>query len=211
MLLYSIGAGSAALAGERDRHTLDLLLANPVSRARVVLEKFAALTGGVAVLMVEPWLALVAEGAAAGMDTPVDDSAAALHLRLFAVEFGALALLVGTLTGHLTASRAVPAVVAVAVYLINGLGQIVTWLRPIRPASSFCSYIGHDPLRSGVWPTGIGVVLATTLGIVGAAVIAFRRRDVQAQAQDSPWRSLRPRSARGSPSRPEPFLLSAHK
>lgn len=181
VLLYSIGAGSAALAGEEDRHTLDLLLANPVSRSRVVLEKFAALTGGVTVLMVVLWLALVAEGAAAGMDTPVADSAAAaLHLGLLAVEFGALALLVGALTGHLTASRAVPAVVAVVAYLINGLGQIVSWLRPIRPVSPFYSYSGHDPLRTGVWPTGVGVVLATTLVVVGAAVIAFGRRDVQA-------------------------------
>ena len=33
VILYAVLAGSAAVAGEEDRHTLDLLLANPVSRA----------------------------------------------------------------------------------------------------------------------------------------------------------------------------------
>ncbi len=167
VLVYGIGAGSSALAGEEDRHTLDLLLANPVSRSRVLLEKFAALTGAVSALMVVLWAALVAEGTAAGMHLAIANSAAAVvNLGLLAIEFGALALFVGALTGHLAASRALPAGVAVVAYLVNALGQIVAWLRPIRPISPFYAYSGHDPLRTGLWPTGIGVVLAT-IAVVG--------------------------------------------
>ena len=51
VILYAVVAGSAAVAGEEDRHTLDLLLANPVSRARIVLEKAAAMVAGTFVLV----------------------------------------------------------------------------------------------------------------------------------------------------------------
>jgi ABC-2 type transport system permease protein len=181
VLLYAIGAGSAAVAGEEDRHTMDLLLANPVCRSRVLLEMFAALVRGVTLLMVVLWAALVAGGAAAGMDTPIANSAAAVaHLGLLGIEFGALALLVGAVTGHLTAARAVPALVAVVAYLVNGFGQLVSWLHPLRPISPFYDYNGHDPLRSGLWPTGLAVVLVTTAILIVAAAAAFRRRDIVA-------------------------------
>ncbi len=46
VLLYAVTTGAAAVAGEEDRHTLDMLLANPVGRGRVLLEKLAAMTAG---------------------------------------------------------------------------------------------------------------------------------------------------------------------
>ena len=42
LLIAAIGAGARAIAGEEERGTLDLLLANPLSRRRLVLEKLAA-------------------------------------------------------------------------------------------------------------------------------------------------------------------------
>ena len=39
VILYAVSAGNAAVAGEEDRHTMDLLLANPISRTRLVLDK----------------------------------------------------------------------------------------------------------------------------------------------------------------------------
>jgi ABC-2 type transport system permease protein len=181
VLLYAIGTGSAAVAGEEDRHTLDLLLANPVSRPRVVLEKFAALVGGVGVLMAVLWVALVCEGGIAGMDVPIANSAAAVvHLGLVGIEFGALALLTGAATGHVAASRAAPAILAVVTYLINGFAQLTPWLRRLRPISPFYAYIGHDPLRNGPWPIGMLGVISSTAVLAALATVAFARRDVHA-------------------------------
>lgn len=181
VLVYAIGAGAAAVAGEEDRGTLDLLLANPVTRARVVVEKFAALVAGVSVLSAAMWLAVVAEGRAVGLDLPVGSSAAAMvHLGLLGVEFGALALLVGAATGHLTAARAVPGGLAVVAFLVNGLAGYVTWLGPVRPASPFYQYIGHDPLRTGLWGAAAAVSVASAAVLVAVAVAAFGRRDVLA-------------------------------
>ena len=114
LLIYSITAGAAAIAGEEDRRTADLLLTNPISRDRVVLEKLVAMTIGVAGLSATTAIALLAEGAMVGMHLPVGDVLAAmLHLGFLGLVFGCLALAVGACTGHAALSRAAPALVAV--------------------------------------------------------------------------------------------------
>ena len=179
VLIYAIGAGAGAIAGEEDRHTLDLLLSCPVSRRRVLLEKFAAMVVGVALLVAALTVSTIALGAAADMGLSSTNVAAAMvHLTLLGLVFGALALLVGSATGRLGLSRAVAALVAVAAYLVNGFGVTVSWLRPIRPASPFYQYLGHDPIRQGIWWLAVVIALATTTALVAAASATFRRRDV---------------------------------
>ena len=99
VLAYAITAGAAAVAGEEDRHTIDLLLVNPVSRARVVVEKFAAMLIGTTLIVGAMWVALMGLGAAFDMDlSPADTAAAMVHLGLLGVELGTLALLIGAAT-----------------------------------------------------------------------------------------------------------------
>jgi ABC-2 type transport system permease protein len=178
-LVYAIGAGASAVAGEEERHTLDLLLATPVTRTRVVVEKFAALLAGLAVMGVVLWAALVGLGAAVDMGlSTLDTAAAALHLVLLGAEFGALALLSGCLAGRVVVARAVPAFVAVVSYVVNGLGTTVDWLEPFRKLSPFFQYLDHDPIRNGVSLLSVGVTVASTLVLVALSVLVFRRRDV---------------------------------
>ncbi|MEU5261985.1 ABC transporter permease subunit [Amycolatopsis sp. NPDC021455] len=179
LLIYAITTGAAGIAGEEDRHTLELLMANPVSRTRVALEKLGALVAGTVLLGSVTGLALVLEGRLAGLTLPVGNVAAAmLHMTLLALVFGALAAAIGGLTGHGTASRAIPAVVAVIAYVLNGLAPVVSWLKPLQKVSPFYQYIGHDPLRTGVSLTAVGVALLTTAVLAVVAVAGFRRRDL---------------------------------
>jgi ABC-2 type transport system permease protein len=179
LMLFTVSAGAAAVAGEEDRRTMDLLLSVPVSRTRVVVEKLAAMCVGVLLLALAGVLALVGEGSLADMGLPWRNvTAAMLHMALLALVFGTLALAIGALTGHGTLSRAVPAVVAVLAYVVNGLAPVVSWLKPVQKLSPFYQYVGHDPLRHGVsWPS-VGVAIATVLVLGLVAVLGFRRRDV---------------------------------
>ncbi|HET9657568.1 MAG TPA: ABC transporter permease subunit [Kineosporiaceae bacterium] len=181
LLIYTVTSGASAVAGEEDRHTLDLLLANPVGRGRVLVEKLLAMVAGAVLLAAVLAVALVVEGAPAGMDLPVGKVVAAMaHLCLLSLVFGALAAALGAATGHVGAARGIPAVVAVAAYVLNGLGGVVDWLKPVRQLSPFYQYAGHDPLRNGLSWTSAGIALATVAVLTVAAVIAFRRRDVAA-------------------------------
>ena len=181
LIIYSVAAGASAVAGEEDRHTLDLLLANPISRTRIVLEKLAAMTVGAALLGAVTAVALLAEGRLVRMSLPVGGvTAAMVHMTLLALVFGAMALAAGAATGHPALSRALPAVVAVLTYIVNGLAPVVSWLKPAQKFSPFYQYSGHDPLRHGLsWPATL-VAVSTILVLAAIAVAAFRRRDVAA-------------------------------
>lgn len=181
MLIYAIGAGVGAIGGEEDRHTMDLLLANPVSRSRIVLDKFAAMALGTFLLAAVIGFALVAEGQLVDMQLPAGNVAAAmLHLALLGVVFGSLALALSASTGRTGLSRGIPAVVAVLAYIVNALAPLVDWLEPLQKLSPFYQYVGHDPLREGVSGVSVVVAVATVAVLVALAVLGFRRRDVAA-------------------------------
>ncbi len=181
LLIYAVVAGVSAVSGEEDRHTMDILLANPVSRARVVLEKAVAMAFGTFLLAAATGLAIVLEGPLTDMDVPAGKVAAAmLHMALLGVVFGALALALSAWTGRSGISWAVPAVVAVVAYVVNGLAPMVDWLEPFQKLSPFYQYVGHDPLRTGVDLGSVLVAVATAVALVLLAVVGFRRRDVRA-------------------------------
>lgn len=162
----------------RSRRTLDLLLSTPVTRSRVVVDKALAMVVGTLGLSALLGLALVAEGALVGMDLPAGNAAAMFHLALLGLVFGALALAIGAGTGRLGLSRAVPVLVAVMAYVVNGLGGLVDWLAPVQKLSPLYQYGAHDPLRNGVsWPA-VGVAVGTVVLLVAVAAAGFDRRDV---------------------------------
>jgi ABC-2 type transport system permease protein len=179
VLLYAVGAGAGAIAGEEERRTLDLLLSTPVSRTRLLLEKFAAMCAGVLAIVLAMGIALVAFGAAAdmGLDT-ANIAASMLHLALLGLVFGALALAAGAATGRMTVARGLAGLLAVVTYLINGFAPSVSWLHPIQKASPFYQYIGADPIRHGLSLAAVGIAAATVAVLIAAAVWAFDRRDV---------------------------------
>ncbi len=179
VILYAVSQGSRAVAGEEDRRTMDLLLASPVSRLRVLLEKAAAMVVGTALLAAVLGFALVVEGRLFDMVIPIDRVAAAmLHLALLGLVFGAIALAVGAATGNLGLSRSVPTAIAVVAYLVNGLGPMVSWLDPLQPYSPFYQYIAHDPLRTGVSLTSVAVAGVTVIVLTAVGAWGFQRRDV---------------------------------
>jgi ABC-2 type transport system permease protein len=178
ILLYAIGRGAGAIAGEEDSHTLELLLSAPVGRSRIVLEKFAALVVGTALLAAVTGLSLTLEGNLADMGLPAGNVAAAMvHLALLGLVFGTLALALSAATGHSGFSRGIPAALAVAAYALNGLAPVVDWLKPAQQYSPFYQYVGHDPLRNGLDGPSISIAAVSTLALLALAVLGFRRRD----------------------------------
>jgi ABC-2 type transport system permease protein len=180
VIIYAVTAGSAAVAGEESRRTLDLLVTAPVSRRRIVLEKTIAMVVGTVGLSALLGLCLVVEGQFADMGLPVGEVAAAmLHLALLGLVFGAIALAVGCATGQAGLSKGIPAVLAVVTYVVNGLGAMVSWLEPLQRFSPFYQYAAHDPLRTGVSWLAVVVALVTIVVLVVVAVLGFERRDVR--------------------------------
>jgi ABC-2 type transport system permease protein len=180
LTIYAVGQGSSAVAGEEDRHTIDLLLGAPVSRTRVLLEKSVALVVGTVLLAAVTGAALLLEGAAFDLSLPLSGVVAAMsHLAALCLVFGGVALAVGASTGHAGLAKGAAAAVVVVAYLVNGLGAMVSWLEPLQRYSPFYQYSAHDPLRTGMSYPALGVALGTFAVLVALAVWGFRRRDLR--------------------------------
>lgn len=179
LIILAVSHGQRALAGEERRGTLDLLLANPLPRRRLVAEKFGAMAttilGAAAVLAV----ALIAATLATGLDlSPLRLAQASLMAGLLGLAFGAIALALGGMTGATGTSIGVTVAVAVASYLLNGLAELVPVLEPYRYLSLFYYYSEAAPLVNGIVWLHAGVL--TTVAAAGLAVASFtfERRDL---------------------------------
>ena len=133
LVIFAIGFGSSTVAGEQERGLLDLILVNPVSRRRVLLEKAGSLAAGVAGLAAVCAVALAAGAAVFGASVGTAGVVAACAgAVLLCVLHGYVALLVGTATGSRAAAIGAAAAVFVAGYLLQALAGLVSWLEPAR-------------------------------------------------------------------------------
>jgi ABC-2 type transport system permease protein len=179
LAVAAIGAGARAIAGEEERGTLELLLANPVSRRRVVGEKLGALLAELTVLGLVLWLALLVGVEIVGMGVSAAHlGAATASAVLLAFAFGGIALLAGAATGRRGIAVGVAAATAVAAYLLNSLAVLVGFLEPFRTLSPFYHYVASDPLRHGLGAAHVGFLVALAVLAAAAAVVTFDRRDL---------------------------------
>ena len=178
-LIYGITQGANAIAGEEDRRTLDLLLANPVSRTSVLLAKFAAICTALVGLGIVLWLTLWLGGNLVQLNVPVGNLAAAVLSGVLLGGAGsALTLAVGAGTGNRGVSVGVGAAVVFAGYLWQTLTSAVSDLADWQKLSPFYYYSHHQPLLNGL-SLGNAAVFVVAAGVcVAVAVTLFTRRDL---------------------------------
>ncbi len=176
---FAILQGATAIAGEEDQGTLDVLMAQPIERWRVVLHKFAALA--VAAVGV---CALIAVGLLAGNRAAhVEADEGWLLLATFAavplaLVFGALALLVSCLLGRSRVAMMVAGVALVWSLFLETLAPVVEGLQPWRVLSPMYYYGLSVPLEQGLQFRHPALLLALAGALLAASVWAFERRDL---------------------------------
>jgi ABC-2 type transport system permease protein len=104
--------------------------------------------------------------------------AASLHLAVFGIFFGALALASGAATGRRSFAWGVVAIVAIGGFLANNLAPMVDELAWLRDLSPFHFYSGGSPLRHGVQVIDVAVLLLASALLVTIGGLRFDRRDV---------------------------------
>ncbi len=172
--------GSRALAGEEADHTMGLLLASPVSRTRILLDKVVAMIAYAVVLGAVAFLSNAAGIILGGLDVGIVNLAAITALgTLLGLVFGAFALALSAATGT----------VSIAVYGAAGLGLLSYFIDAFFPLadsfkdwavlSPFHYYLSSDPLVNGMdW--GHAAVLAAIFAVlVAASIPLFNRRDLR--------------------------------
>ncbi|MFF1272528.1 ABC transporter permease subunit [Streptomyces marokkonensis] len=178
-MIYGVTAGTRAVAAEEEAGRLDLLLAHPVTRTQVAVERFGALVAGAFGIAFLVWLGLlvIRNGAELTSVTPVEFLAQCLNLALLAVFFGALALGLGAAVGSRTVVLVTCAVIGVVSYTVHTFaGQLgADWLAHVSPLHY---YIGGEPLRHGFQWADVLVLLVTSGLFFGLGVRRFNQRDI---------------------------------
>lgn len=170
--------GIDAIAGEDDRHTLSLLLAGPVSRRAIVIEKAAALVVGLAAVGAMIVVALWLGSAVGGLGLEAGKMlAAAVHVTALAVFFGAFALAAGA---RWSKRRALQITIGIAV-----VAYLADWLLGISDATDAFAALSPwfymsdaQALIDGVDLGHLGVLGALSAAAIVTAAVAFERRDI---------------------------------
>lgn len=177
-LLLTIGYGSAAIAGQDGDGFLGLLTTLPVPRHRLVAAKaLALLVGAVVVPLVSYAVCLL--GPRFGLQPswgPLLGVSVALTLLVF--DLGAVALLVGAMTGSRGAALGVAGATAAASYLVSALSPVVPVVHALRWLSPFFWAVGDGQLRDGVTAEELAALTGLGAVLVLGTVLAFRRLDV---------------------------------
>ncbi|MDA1279366.1 MAG: ABC transporter permease subunit [Chloroflexi bacterium] len=176
---FVIIAGMAAIAGEEESHTLDQLLANPITRQSIVLQKAAALLTGLLILVVAMWIGIVSGSKIAGFDLSITGTTQAL-VSLFALGavLGLIALSVGAVTGRKGLAGGIAAAVGVVGFLLDTFLSVVELLDPARFISVFYYFNNNDVIINGINIAHFSTLVAIAVIAVVVAVWRFERRDV---------------------------------
>ena len=159
---------------------MGLLLANPIGRSRIVIEK------GIAMLLLSitvgfstfagVWIGSLIAGLGIA---PGNIAATSALATLVGLVFGALALALSAATGRVRVSIFGTVGAAFGFHLLNSLGILNVRLAGFVKISPFYYYLSGDPLREGMqW--NHGAVLAVMIAILfSLSVVLFNRRDLR--------------------------------
>jgi len=172
---------SVGIAREVERGTLDLLLAQPVRRYRVLASKFAVFVLAALLIAVASVLGLVFGTII--INESVNTTSLALVLIeafLFALAFASIALLCSTIFLEPRKSLLVAGVIMAGSYILNFIVPILSdsfsWLRNL---SLFRYYQPNEVVNSASLD-GTAVAVYTVVAVVCfvAALVVFQRRDL---------------------------------
>jgi ABC-2 type transport system permease protein len=180
IIIFAAATGGSAVAGEEESGRLDLLLAHPVSRWSVLLQRFAALVVAMLIACTALAVALVVIAGPAQLDDigAANLVAASLHLALFGIFFGALALGVGAASGRRSLAWTAVAAVGIGGFLANNLAPMVDEIAWLRDVSPFHFYSGGSPIRNGIQFIDAAVLILASAIFVGVGGALFDRRDL---------------------------------
>jgi ABC-2 type transport system permease protein len=180
VMVVTIAIGARALAGEEARGTMGMLLANPISRTSIVLEKTAAMVLHAFIVGFAIFAGVALGSVLGGLGMDIGNIAATSALVfLLGLVFGALALALSAGLGRVKVAVFVPIGAALALHVVAAFLPFSESFSGYVKWSPFYYYLSSDPLMNGM-PWGHGAVLATlAVLLIALAVVLFNRRDLR--------------------------------
>lgn len=178
--IFAIVSAGWVTGEDEENGTLDLFLAQPISRTGLLVQRSLALACAQIWMAALVWVSIVLISPVVSLDVgPSLVLAACLQLFGLGMFFAGLTILVAGATGRKGLALAVSGGVAILTYLLSSfIAQQPDWVN-VKYFSPFFYYKDGDPLVNGVqWPGLVGLVGVGVMLCLGA-VAAFSRRDIR--------------------------------
>jgi ABC-2 type transport system permease protein len=181
--IFAIGFAASAVAGERQRGTLEVLLARPLSRRQVYVT-----------LLVAAWLfiglVLIASVLGTLLGAGIVGVAGELAVQQLPILWLNGVLLLGSvaaisLAASVSFDRLTPALgltvaIVIVSYFLYVLGSLWPDAKGLEPYSLFNYLASRDILNGVVDPVGFGLLAVVGAVAIGVELVVFPRRDLAA-------------------------------
>jgi len=179
-IILAVTRGSSVLGRDEQEHTLELLLARPISRGKLLVSKAASLLAEFVIVGGFTLLAIVVIAPFVDIHiTTTHLALATLYTALFSFSFGFIAFALqaaSSLTKR--AATAIAVLLGFGGYIIQSMSGLTDWLT--TPAKFFpYHYFAPDKIMRGEITTGLNIYLIGVFIVLSiVAFIGFRRRDI---------------------------------
>lgn len=184
--IYPIVFASNAIAGDIERHTMELILSQPISRSRVLLEKFAVIAVNLAIICAATFLVLIATIAICVPESGSLRAYACIFLNNYflLLAIAALGFLCSVIMGSQRAALSIGVgllLLSYVLYILHlGLSivDVDPWFTHLTP---FYYADATKILATGKADWADNAKLATTAAAaLAAALVLFRKKDIPA-------------------------------
>ena len=182
LAILAIGLGTSLIGREESSGALEVLLARPISRGRLLCAK--AIAGMLVILAVTlvGSAVIVLLSKAVHIDVPLGNIAAACFAcYMLVLTFGATAFLLSATGRGRAAALGVAVVYAIGGYLIGSLADSVHWLQHVSLLFPYHYYRTADILRGTFDWSSIVFFALFTVACGLLAWLSFRHRDLQSE------------------------------
>lgn len=179
LIVLAIVTGTFAFAGEEAQGTLDLLLAQPISRMRLAIEKSVALIAALVIAAFASVAGYVVGGLFVEIELPLTRfTVATINMIPVGLIFLGLALLASALAPSRGSATMPVIALVVATYMIQLLGASVPAIDPFRIVSPFYWAEPSHVLLHGFDWLRFASLTAISLLFFAGAIVALNRREI---------------------------------
>lgn len=181
-IVYGVILFSGVLAGDENEGTLQTLLAHPVSRSRVYIEKFLGASLLLAIVNSSVYIGTWIGAVAVGQHVDLFRLALACGmLYLVTLSFSVIGFSLGAITGKRGLAGAVAGSLAFVSYLVTNLAPSVKQLKSINTFSPYEYFNKPSILDYGVAGKDFIILLTITVVFVAIGHLVFTKRDIAHQ------------------------------
>ncbi len=181
--VFAIGFTTSAIAGERQRGTLEVLLARPLSRRDIYATELVTALLLIGLVLAATSVGTLVGAAAAGVLPELHPERLPLLWLNGILLWGAIAaigLAASVSFDRLTPALGITMAIVVVSYFLEILGSLWPDAAGLQPYSLFHYLAARDVLNGTVNAAGLALLAAVAVAAIAWAVTVFPRRDLAA-------------------------------